>query len=294
MLAGHGGGVPPVVGRGRGGAPARMGGPADPACAAAPLRLPALRRRDGPVRDPGAAGCTGAPGTQWYSNVRPSLHPKRCSPPSTGKRLAQAEVRSTRHTITQTSPPPLVQPRYAQRTAAAPRRNPWTVPYSAGDPACWGFLGAGHPSADERACVRARSGRSSPLGRRRGSAAGAPAAAGDAAATPVGRWREVAVELALVTVVGPVQQLLLPGLVEQQQTFVQFDLGRVERAQARQQPPPGVRDARGGAALGGVALGPVFEFGRHATKRRARAAPATPADMPGSRDILPACCGTWS
>ncbi len=42
MLAGHGGGVPPVVGRGRGGAPARMGGPADPACAAALLRLPAL------------------------------------------------------------------------------------------------------------------------------------------------------------------------------------------------------------------------------------------------------------
>ncbi len=132
--------------------------------------------------------------------------------------------------------------------------------------------------------MRARSGRSSALGRRGGSAAGAPTAAGDAAAASVGRWREVAVELALVTVVGPVQQLLLPGLVEQQQTFVQFDLGRVERAQARQQPPPGVRDARGGAALGGVALGPVFEFGRHATKRRARAASATPADMPGSRD----------
>lgn len=74
VLAGHGGGVPPVVGQGRGGAPARMGGPADPACAAAPLRLPAPPRRDGPVRDPGAAGCTGAPGTSGTRTCA-LLHP---------------------------------------------------------------------------------------------------------------------------------------------------------------------------------------------------------------------------
>ena len=46
--------VPPVAGRGRRAAPARLVGQANPACPAAFLRVPALPVRDDPVRHPGA------------------------------------------------------------------------------------------------------------------------------------------------------------------------------------------------------------------------------------------------
>ena len=95
--------------------------------------------------------------------------------------------------------------------------------------------------------------------------AGAPAAAGDAVAAPVGGRCEVAVELGVVAVAAPVQQGLLPGPVEQQQAFVQLDLVGVELPDAREHPRQAARDALERACCGtvGPPVESMFPFARH-------------------------------
>lgn len=67
----------------------------------------------------------------------------------------------------------------------------------------------------------------------------APAFAGGAAVTTVGRRYEVAVELPTLAVVGPVHEVLLPGTVQQHLPLCKLDLGGVELAERRPQAPSG-------------------------------------------------------